>query len=62
MPFGHIISDCLNNYFSTIINDSNYDSYKPELLPLLSDSDKEILNSYNPDDNPIIVMFKFKDF
>ncbi len=62
MPFGHTIGDCYNNYFSTIINDSNYDSYKPELLPLLSDTDKEILNSYNPDDNPIIVMFKFKDF
>lgn len=62
MPFGHSINDCHNNYFSTIITDSNYDSYKPELLPLLSDSDKEILNSYNPDDNPIIVMFKFKDF
>ena len=61
MPFGHTISDCHNNYFSTIITDSNYDSYKPELLPLLNDSDKEILNSFNPDDNPIIVMFKFKD-
>ena len=62
MPFGHSMNDCYNDYFSKIITDENYDSYKADLLPVLSDSDKEILNSYNPDDNPIIVMFKFKDF
>ena len=62
MPFGHSMNDCYNDYFSKIITDENYDSYKADLLLVLSDSDKEILNSYNPDDNPIIVMFKFKDF
>ena len=62
IPLGHNIGDCYNNFFSTIITDLNYDSYKSELLPLLSNRDKEILNSYNPDDNPILVMFKFKDF
>lgn len=61
-PFFAATEEVLDDYFSLTINENNYEKYQEEITPLLSNHDKEILSSYNPDNNPIIVMFKFKDF
>ncbi|MBP5368285.1 MAG: 6-bladed beta-propeller [Bacteroidales bacterium] len=61
-PFFVATEENYDDYFTVIINDTNYDKYHEAITPFLSNHDKEIINSYNPDNNPIIVMFKFKDF
>ena len=61
-PFVTAMEEVFDDYFTLIVNEYTYDKYHDAIAPLLNDHDKEILNSYNPDNNPIIVMFKFKDF
>lgn len=61
-PFVTAQEEVFDDYFTLIVNEYTYDKSHDAIAPLLNDHDKEILNSYNPDNNPIIVMFKFKDF
>ena len=49
-------------YFVTYLTDENCEQYTPDIEPFMSDSDKEILNNFQPDDNPLLVFFKFKEF
>ena len=61
-PFFVSTTEVLDDCFTLIIDEYTYDKYHEAITPFLSDHDKEILDSYDPDNNPIIVMFKFKDF
>ena len=51
-----------NDYFVSHITDNNYENLSRELKDFLSPEDQKILADYKPDDNPILVLFKFKDF
>ena len=51
-----------NGYFVSHITDNNYDELSRELKYFLSPEDQKILADYKPDDNPILVLFKFKEF
>ena len=44
------------------IDDWTYNEFIPELLPLVSESDKKLLEEFQVEDNPIIVIFKTKEF
>lgn len=44
------------------IDDYSYQEYIPEIMPFVSESDKKLLEEFQVEDNPIIVIFKTKEF
>lgn len=51
-----------NDYFISPTWSDFLQQQKKELMPFLSEEDKAILRDMTEDDNPMIVLFKYKDF
>ena len=60
-PFIRRVRSICEDYFVSPISEYTI-KFFPEIEPLLSESDKKNLNDFQPDDNPMMLFFKYKEF
>lgn len=51
-----------DGYFISVVNVDNYENLNKGLKNFFGPEDYKILSNYNPDDNPILLLFKYKSF